>query len=101
VEPDLRPERDALRRQSELARGAGRAQLAENFERAAELAGVPSEVILDVYTALRPHRSSGEELADWAATLEREYEAHRCAAYVREARAVYAERGLLRERVRL
>ena len=69
-------------------------QLAENLERAAELALVPDDALLDVYTALRPHRSSGSELEDWAVRLEG-WGAVRTAAFVREAAAAYAERGLL------
>jgi propanediol dehydratase small subunit len=100
VEPDLRPSAEALRRQAAVARSAGRGQLAENLERAAELAAVPADVILEIYTALRPHRSAGEQLDDWAERLETEFGAGRCAAFVREARAVYAERGLLKTRER-
>ncbi len=92
---DLRATPETLRRQSDVALAAGRAQLAENLARAAELAGVPSETILEIYTALRPHRSTAAELEAWAARLEEDYEAPRTAAFVREAAAAYAERGLL------
>ena len=64
---DLRATPETLRRQSEVARAAGRTQLADNLARAAELATVPAETILEVYTALRPHRSSAGELEEWAA----------------------------------
>ncbi len=93
---DVRPTPETLVRQAEVARASGRPQLAENLARAAELASVPSEEILAVYTALRPHRSTAEELNDWAERLEATYSASRCAAFVREAKQVYAERGLLR-----
>jgi propanediol dehydratase small subunit len=56
---------------------------------------VPAETILDVYTALRPHRSSADELEAWAARLESEWDAPLTAAFVREAKDVYARRGLL------
>jgi propanediol dehydratase small subunit len=92
---DLRATPETLRRQSSVALAAGRAQLAENLARAAELADVPSETILEIYTALRPHRSTAAELETWAARLEEDYEAPRTAAFVREAAAAYAERGLL------
>ena len=92
---DLRATPETLRRQSAVARAAGRSQLADNLARAAELASVPSETILEIYTALRPHRSTAEELDVWAARLEEEYEAPLSAAFVREAAAAYAERGLL------
>lgn len=83
-----------LRLQAEVARGAGRRQLAESLERAAELASVPDGALLDVYTALRPRRSSAAELEDWAARLDG-WGAAQTAAFVREAAAAYAERGLL------
>jgi propanediol dehydratase small subunit len=92
---DLRATPDTLRRQSAVARASGRSQLADNLTRAAELAGVPSETILEIYTALRPHRSTAAELDAWAGRLEEEYDAPLSAAFVREAAEAYAERGLL------
>ena len=92
---DLRATPETLRRQAEVAAAAGRRELAENLERAAELAAIPADVILAVYTALRPRRSSAAQLDEWVERLDREFGAPRTAAFVREARAVYAERGLL------
>jgi propanediol dehydratase small subunit len=92
---DLRATPETLRRQSAVALAAGRTQLADNLARAAELASVPAETILEIYTALRPHRSSAEELEDWASRLEAEWDAPLTAAFVREAKDVYAKRGLL------
>jgi propanediol dehydratase small subunit len=92
---DLRATPNTLRLQAAVARDAGRPELAANLERAAELAGVPSDVLLELYTALRPRRSSAQDLEGWAGRLEGEYEAPLTAAFVREALAVYAERGLL------
>ena len=92
---DLRATPDTLRRQADVARAAGRPQFAENLERAAELASVPTDVILEIYTALRPRRSTAEALERWAARLDEQYGAARTAAFVREARAVYERRGLL------
>ena len=57
---------------------------------------MPSETILEIYTALRPHRSTAAELDAWADRLEHELAAPLTAAFVREAAAAYAERGLLR-----
>ena len=91
---DVRATAETLRRQADVARGAGRAQLADNLERAAELTAVPDDELLEVYTALRPGRSTTEALAGWAARLDG-YGAHRTPAFVREAAAVYAERGLV------
>ena len=92
---ELRATPDTLRRQSAVALAAGRRQLADNLARAAELANVPAETILEVYTALRPHRSSADELEAWATRLESEWDARLTAAFVREAKDVYAKRGLL------
>jgi propanediol dehydratase small subunit len=80
--------------QAAVARAAGREQLAQNLERAAELAAVPDELLLEVYTALRPRRATASELEAWAERLE-EHEAALTAAFVREAASVYADRGLL------
>ena len=93
---DLRATPETLRRQSAVALAAGRTQLADNLARAAELADVSSETILDIYTALRPHRSTAAELAAWADRLESELAAPLTAAFVREAAAAYAARDLLR-----
>jgi propanediol dehydratase small subunit len=92
---DLRASSETLRMQAEVARAAERPRLADNLTRAAELASVPDDAILDVYTALRPRRSTAEELEGWAARLE-ELGAPANAAFVREAAEVYALRGLLR-----
>jgi propanediol dehydratase small subunit len=92
---EMRATAATLELQAQVALAAGRAQLAANLERAAELTGVPDEVILEVYTALRPHRSTADELESWADRLEREFGATTTAAFVREARAVYAKRNLL------
>lgn len=91
---DLRATPETLRRQAAVADAVGRTALAENLERAAELAAIPSETILEIYTALRPRRSSADELEAWAARLDEEG-APRTAAFVREASEVYARRGLL------
>lgn len=90
----IRATPETLRLQADVARAAGRAPLAESLERAAELAAVPDELLLAVYTALRPRRATAAELEDWAARLEH-HGADMTAAFVREAVTAYAERGLL------
>jgi propanediol dehydratase small subunit len=92
---ELRATPETLRRQSAVALAAGRTQLADNLARAAELAEIPNETILEVYTALRPHRSTAAELEAWADRLETDFAAPLSATFVREAAAAYAERGLL------
>ena len=92
---EMRATGETLELQGQVARAAGRAQLAANLERAAELTRVPDEVILEIYTALRPHRSTAAELEQWADRLERVFGASMTAAFVREASVVYAARNLL------
>jgi propanediol dehydratase small subunit len=91
---EIRATPQTLRLQAEVAAAAGRTQLAENLERAAELAAVPDDVLLEIYTALRPRRATAEELAEWASRLDG-LDAPRTAAFVREAASAYAKRGLL------
>lgn len=91
---ELRATPETLRLQADVARAAGRSQLADNLLRASELAGLPDETILEIYTALRPGRSTAAELEGWAEQLESRA-ATTSAAFVREAARVYAKRGLL------
>ena len=91
---EIRATSETLRLQREVALAAGRTQLADSFERAAELAAVPDELLLEVYTTLRPRRATAVELEGCAARLET-YGAAQTAAFVREAAVAYAERKLL------
>jgi propanediol dehydratase small subunit len=91
---EMRATPATLRLQAEVARAAGRSQLAESLERAAELASVPDDLLLEIYTALRPGRATAGELEEWATRLEG-LDAAETAAFVREAATAYAERGLL------
>ena len=92
---DLSITPEALRQQAEIARAAGRATLAANFERAAELTDVPQDVVMAVYELLRPGRAKDKApLLEAARTLRETYGAARMAAFVEEAAAVYERRGL-------
>lgn len=91
---DLRATPETLQRQAAIADAAGRGALSDNLGRAAELASIPSETILEIYTALRPHRSTEGELAAWAEWLD-DAGAPSTAGFVREAIEVYTQRGLL------
>jgi propanediol dehydratase small subunit len=84
---DLRVTAEALDLQAQVAEDAARPQLAANLRRAGELVAVPEELILEVYRALRPGRSTAERMEELAAELESRYGAKRCAALVREAAA--------------
>jgi propanediol dehydratase small subunit len=92
---DLRMDPATLEHQAAVARDGGNPQLAENFLRAAELAILDGDEVMDLYEALRPHRSTAAELEDLRASLEARG-ASRCAELVRHAAVVYARRGLLR-----
>ena len=91
---DIRATPETLLLQSQVARAAGREPLAASLERASELAAVPDELLLAVYTALRPRRATASELEAWAVQLG-SHGAERTASFVREAAGAYAERGLL------
>lgn len=91
---EIRATPQTLRLQAEVARAAGRDPLAASLERAAELAAIPGDLLLAVYTALRPRRATADELAGWVVTLQ-EHGATKTAAFVREAAEAYAERSLL------
>ena len=94
VASDVRATPSTLRRQAEVARATGRRQLADNLERAAELAGVPDDQLLEIYTALRPGRSTAAGLEEWARRLD-DWDAPLTAAFVREAVVAYIARGLV------
>lgn len=90
---------EALRLQAGIARDAGRVRLAENFERGAELVGVPDAVLLEIYELLRPGRAASMDvLLDAAAMLRRDHGAEAVAALVEEAAEAYQRRGLFRRR---
>jgi propanediol dehydratase small subunit len=92
---EMRATGETLRLQADVAAASSRPQLAANLARAAELSVLPDDLILAIYTALRPHRSTRDELERWAARLEGEFSAPLTAAFVREAASVYATRRLL------
>lgn len=93
---DFRISSETLELQAQVADDSGRASLARNLRRAAELVKVPDERLLEIYNALRPYRSTKAELYDIAAELEGNYGAKVSAGFVREAADVYEGRGRLR-----
>ncbi len=96
---DLAIAPEMLRLQADVARAAARDRLAENLERAAELARVPQALILDTYELLRPGRArSAAPMRERAAELLRDYGAKRIAALIDEAADVYERRGLFSKR---
>ncbi len=98
VEADeIRVTPETLEYQAQIAESIGRPQLAANMRRAAELTAIPDDRILEIYNALRPDRSTKDELLEIADELENEYDAQINADLVREAADVYETRGRLRE----
>jgi propanediol dehydratase small subunit len=87
---------ETLHRQADAAEAAGYRQLAENLRRAAELTGISNQEVFDIYNALRPGRSTYNELIALADRLENDLDAPLTAAFVREAAEVYRERDVLR-----
>lgn len=92
---DLRITPQALADQAEISRAANRPTLALNFERAAELVGVPQDFIMSAYELLRPGRATSKQvLLDVAVTFRQTYHAERMAKFIEEAADVYERRGL-------
>lgn len=89
----------SLSAQAEIARDAGRATLALNFERAAELVGVPQDFVMEVYELLRPGRArTKQQLLDVAARMRETYKAKTIADFIEEAAETYEVRGLFTSR---
>ena len=96
---DLRITPEALIRQAQIARSAGRTALAGNFDRAAEMTLLPQDVVMEIYELLRPGRAmSKSDLIGMADRLRLEFGAPLLAKFVEEAAAHYEARGLFRTR---
>lgn len=90
---DVRIHPETLAHQADVAKANGNPQLAANFLRAAELTSLSDEMVLGYYDALRPGRSTVQDLLDIATALE-SVGATRNAELFRQAADVYARRGL-------
>ena len=95
-EADLKITPETLYMQADIADDANRSAFASNLRRAAELINVEDDKILNIYDALRPNRSTKQELLDIAADLEDNYNAKINAEFIREAARVYEQRDILR-----
>lgn len=93
---DVRIAPETLELQAQISESVGKDAFARNLRRAAELIAVPDDRILEIYNALRPYRSTKEELLDIAKELENKYNAKINGAFVREAAQVYDERNRLK-----
>lgn len=93
---DMRIAPETLEMQAQVAESVGRDAFAGNLRRAAELIAVPDDRLLEIYNALRPYRSTKQELYDIAGELENKYACIVNAKLVKEAADVYEKRGRLR-----
>ena len=93
---DIKIRAETLEYQAEIAESAGRPLLAANMRRASEMTRIPDDRVLEMYEALRPYRSSKQDLLDLADELYSQYGAPLCAELVREAAQEYERRGRLK-----
>lgn len=94
---DMRISPETLELQAQVAESVQREAFAGNLRRAAELITVPDDRLLEIYNALRPYRSTKQELLDIAGELEGKYGAKVAAGLVKEAAEVYEKRGRLKK----
>jgi len=94
---DMRISPETLEMQAQVAESVHREAFAGNLRRAAELIAVPDDRLLEIYNALRPYRSTKQELLDIASELDQKYGAKTAAGLVREAAEVYEQRGRLKK----
>jgi propanediol dehydratase small subunit len=92
---DLKISPAILKAQGKIAKDGGRDQIELNFSRAAEMTRVSDARLLEMYNALRPYRSSKQELLDIAAELD-QTGCPICADFVREAADNYEKRKKLK-----
>ncbi|MBV1818983.1 diol dehydratase small subunit [Clostridium cochlearium] len=97
IPDDIKITPEVLIYQAQIAETVERYQFARNLRRAAELTAVPDERVLEIYNALRPYRSTKQELLDIADELEGKYNAKLNASLVRQAVEVYEKRERLKE----
>lgn len=94
---DCRIAPETLEMQAQVAESVNRHSFARNLRRASELIAVPDTRILEIYNALRPYRSTKEELFAIADELETKYHASINAQFLREAAELYEKRDRLRK----
>ncbi len=93
---DCRITKEGLTYQAQIAEQDGNLNLAANFYRAAELVSIDSVKVIEIYNALRPYRSTEEELLNIADELKEKYNAENTAQFVHEAAAVLKKRKKLK-----
>lgn len=82
---DMRISPETLEMQAQVAESVHREAFAGNLRRAAELIAVPDDRLLEIYNALRPYRSSKQDLIDIANELDQKYGAKTSAAQDRKS----------------
>ena len=90
---DVRIHPETLAMQAKVAEANGNPQLAANFRRAAELTSLPDSVVLGYYDALRPGRSTADQLTAFATELSSQGAIKNAELFL-QAADVYARRGL-------
>lgn len=93
---DIKINSKTLLYQAEIAESVGNVQLAANFRRAAELTVVPDDKVLEIYDALKPYKSTKQQLIEIAEELEGKYNAKLNARLVREAAESYEKRSMIK-----
>ena len=93
---DLRITSEALKKQADISEASNQPFLAGNLRRAAELTDIPNDVLLEVYNAMRPHRSTRQELEHLCLMLTERYKATETADFIRSAVSVYEQKQLFR-----
>jgi propanediol dehydratase small subunit len=94
---DLRIRPETLELQAQVADSVHRGAFAVNLRRAAELIAVPDDRLLEIYNALRPYKSTKDELLAIVTELETTYNAPISASLVKEAAEVYYTRKRTKE----
>jgi propanediol dehydratase small subunit len=93
---DVRIHPDTLEHQAQVAESKDNPQLADNFRRAAELTSIADEEVLRLYEALRPNRSTAQELRAIAKDLAARGAPRNSELFV-QAADVYERRGLVKK----
>ena len=94
---DVRIRPETLEYQAQICESAGRPHLAKNLRRAAEMTRIPDARVLEIYNALRPYRSTKQELLDIASELEEQVPGEDLCGFVREAAQVYEKRNRIKK----
>ena len=93
---DIKTRPETLDLQNQIAKSVNRPNLAANLRRAGEMTQIPDSRLLEMYNALRPYRSSKQELIAMAEELEGQFNAVDCGKLVREAADVYEKNNRLK-----